>query len=174
MSEVPEDNDGRPPSKGGEGAGRRPVLLGRGFYWQDLKPGDLYRTYGRTIGTHDISAFVGLAGMIEVLFTDAEYRRHEAAIAGEVCPGALVFAVAEGLALNATAQETGLAFLGTRIDVVAPVVAGDTIQVEIDVMEVRQESRGPRGLVRTRNTVLNQRGETVMVHDPLRLMKGRL
>lgn len=150
-----------------------PVLLGRGFYWQDLTVGDRYRTYGRTVTASDISAFVNLAGMIEVLFTNAEYRRTEAAIKGNPSPGALVFALAEGLALNATAQETGLAFLGTTMSIKGPVVEGDTITVEIEVLEVRQESKGDRGLVKTRNTVRNQRGETVMVYEPLRLMQGR-
>ena len=111
--------------------------------------------------------------MIEVLFTNAEYRRTTAAIKGEVCPGALAFAIAEGLSLNATAQETGLAFLGTTIDIRAPVVAGDTLDVTIDITEVRQESNGTRGLVRTRNVVRNQRSEEVMVYEPLRLMMGR-
>jgi acyl dehydratase len=150
-----------------------PRLLGRGFYWQDLSVGDCYRTYGRTISSADIGSFVGLAGMIEVLFTNAEYRRTEAAIKGEVCPGALVFAVAEGLVLNATAQETGLAFLSTTMDIKGPVFAGDTIAVEIEVTEARQEAKGSRGLVRTRNRVYTQHGKTVMVYEPLRLMMGR-
>ncbi|MBL3562082.1 MaoC family dehydratase [Rhodovulum sulfidophilum] len=149
------------------------VRLGRGFYWQDMTVGDRYRTYGRTVTPSDISAFVNLAGMIEVLFTNAEYRRSEAAIKGNPSPGALVFALAEGLALNATAQETGLAFLGTTMTIKGPVLEGDTIDVEIEVLEVRQESKGTRGLVKTRNTVRNQRGETVMIYEPLRLMQGR-
>ncbi|BAQ68266.1 MaoC domain protein dehydratase [Rhodovulum sulfidophilum] len=149
------------------------VRLGRGFYWQDMTVGDRYRTYGRTVMPSDISAFVNLAGMIEVLFTNAEYRRSEAAIKGNPSPGALVFALAEGLALNATAQETGLAFLGTTMTIKGPVLEGDTIDVEIEVLEVRQESKGTRGLVKTRNTVRNQRGETVMIYEPLRLMQGR-
>jgi acyl dehydratase len=53
-----------------------------------------------------------------------------------------------------------------------PVVAGDTVHVEIEVTEVRATSKG-RGLVRSRNTVKNQRGETVIVYTPLRLMRGR-
>ena len=150
-----------------------PIRLGRGFYWQDLIPGARYLTYGRTITSADIGTFTGLAGMIEVLFTNAEYRRTQAAMQGEVAPGALVFAVAEGLSLNATAQETGLAFLGTTLDVKGPVVAGDTIEVEIEVLESRQESKGSRGLVRTHNTVRKQDGGIVMIYEPLRLMQGR-
>jgi acyl dehydratase len=147
--------------------------LGRGFYWQELALNARYLTYGRTITSADISTFIGTVGMIEVLFTNAEYRRTEAAIKGEVCPGALVFAISEGLVLNATAQETGLAFLGTTMDIKGSVVAGDTLEVEIEVTEVRQESKGTRGIVRTRNVVRNQNREIVMVYEPLRLIKGK-
>ncbi|ALM50971.1 MaoC family dehydratase [Halomonas huangheensis] len=151
-----------------------PKRRGCGFYWQELTAGTRYLTYGRTISSADISTFVGLAGMIEILFTNAEYRRSDSAIKGEPSPGALVFSVAEALSLNATAQETGLAFLGlSSLDIKGPVQAGDTIEVEIEVLDVRQESNGCRGLVRTRNTVRNQHNQKVMVYEPLRLMMGR-
>ncbi|WP_427029558.1 MaoC family dehydratase [Halomonas sp. H2] len=151
-----------------------PKRLGRGFFWQELMTGERYLTYGRTITSADISTFVGLAGMIEILFTNAEYRRSDGAIKGEPSPGALVFSVAEALSLNATAQETGLAFLGlSSLDIKGPVQAGDTLEVEIEVLDIRQESKGSRGLVRTRNIVRNQHGREVMVYDPLRLMMGK-
>ncbi|MFM9269669.1 MaoC family dehydratase [Halomonas elongata] len=151
-----------------------PKRLGRGFYWQELTAGDRYLTYGRTITSADISTFVGLAGMIEILFTNAEFRRSDSAIKGEPSPGALVFSVAEALSLNATAQETGVAFLGlSSLDIKGPVQAGDTLEVDIEVLDIRQESKGSRGLVRTRNIVRNQHGREVMVYEPLRLMMGR-
>ena len=77
------------------------------------------------------------------------------------------------LALNATAQETGLAFLGTTMSIKGPVLEGDTVDVEIEILDVRQESKGDRGLVKTCNTVRNQRGENVMIYEPLRLVMGR-
>lgn len=151
-----------------------PTRLGRGFYWQELTIGARYLTYGRTITSADISTFVGLVGMIEILFTNAEYRRTGSAIKGEPSPGALVFSVAEALSLNATAQETGLAFLGlSSLDIRGPVQAGDTLEVEIEILDIRQESKGNRGLVRTRNIVRNQDGRKVMVYEPLRLVMGR-
>ena len=147
-------------------------LLGHGFYWQDLKVGDKYKTYGRTIADYDITAFCNVVGFVEPLFTSAEYRKHHSALPGFPAPGALVMSVAEGLALAGTGHGTGLAFLHADVDVKAPVVAGDTIAVEIEITESRASSKG-RGLVRSRNTVVNQRGETVMVYTPLRLMAGR-
>jgi len=60
--------------------------------------------------------------------------------------GALDFAVAEGLALNATAQETGLTFLGTPMDIKGPVVAGTMLEAEIEVTDVHRDSKGHCGL----------------------------
>ena len=147
-------------------------LLGQGFYWQDLKIGDTYKTYGRTIAEHDIVAFCNVVGFVEPLFTDAEYRRQHSALPGFAAPAALVYAVAEGLALAGTGHGTGLAFLHADVDVKGPVVAGDTVSVQIEIIEQRATSKG-RGLVRSRNTVVNQRSETVLVYTPLRLMAGR-
>ena len=70
-------------------------------------------------------------------------------------------------------QETGFAFLNKEIDVKAPVLAGDTIHVECEVVEIRPTSKGNRGLVRTNNRIVNQRDETVISYNPLRMMKGR-
>lgn len=148
-------------------------LLGHGMYWQEMPVGAKYKTYGRTITETDIVNFISCTGFLEVLFTDMEYVREHSAIKGRLAPGALVYALAEGLTMMGTIQGTGLAFLGMELDVKAPTFAGDTIHVEIEVTEQRGVSKGGRGLVRTRNSVINQRGETVLVYTPLRLMAGR-
>lgn len=146
---------------------------GHGLYWQDLKVGDKFVTFGRTITEPDIVSFVGLAGLIEPIFVDETYRRSKSYIKGRVVPGALVNAIAEGLTLLATLQGTGMAFLGMTLDITGPTVAGDTIHVEVEVLEIRPTSKGNRAIVKTRNTVINQKGETVMVYLPVRMLKGR-
>jgi acyl dehydratase len=146
--------------------------LGHGFYWQDLRVGDRYKTFGRTVTETDVISFVNLAGMHEPLFTDAEYRKSQSAMTGFAAPGSLIFCMAEGLVLSGTAHATGLAFLKMDLDIKGPVFVGDTVHVELEVTESRASSKG-RGLVRTRNEVKNQNGEVVMVYTPLRLMRGR-
>lgn len=147
--------------------------LGHGLYWQDLKAGDRSLTFGRTITETDIVNFISCTGMLELLFTNEVYRQTESQIKGRLVPGALVFSMAEGLVIVGTIQGTGMAFLGMDLEIKAPTVAGDTIHVEIEVVEVRETSKGGRGLVRTCNTVINQKGVTVMVYRPLRMLKGR-
>ena len=46
------------------------------------------------------------------------------------------------------------------------------VHAECEVIECRATS-GNRGLVRTRNDIVNQHGETVITYTPLRLMAGR-
>lgn len=148
-------------------------LLGKGFYWQEMPVGARFRTFGRTITETDIVNFISCTGMLELLFTNEVYRQTESAIKGRLAPGALVFSMAEGLCIAGTIQGTGMAFLGMELEIKAPTLAGDTISVEIEVTESRAASKGNRGLVRTRNTVVNQNNEIVMIYTPLRMMKGR-
>ena len=148
-------------------------LLGQGLYWQEMPVGAKFKTFGRTVTETDIVNFISCTGFLEVLFTDMEFVKNHSAIQGRVAPGALVYALAEGMTMLGTIQGTGLAFLHMELDVKAPTFAGDTIHCEIEVIEQRPTSKGGRGLVRTRNTVINQRGETVLVFTPLRMMAGR-
>src|SRR5512140_671425 len=146
-------------------------LLGMGTFWNDLSVGDRFRTVARTLTETDLVTFVNLSWLTEELFTNIE-DREGMAIEGRVVPGALVYACAEGLLLPMM-QGTGLAFLNATLDVKGPTFVGDTIHVECRVSEVRETSKGNRGLVRTENRVVNQNGETVLAYNPLRMMKGR-
>ncbi len=148
-------------------------LLGEGFYWDELNIGACFKTFGRTITETDIINFVTHVGMLESLFLDKEYRDEHAAISGQPAPAALIYAIAEGLTLNATGQGTGLAFLHMELNVEGPVLVGDTIHVELEVLETRPSSKKGRGLVRTKNQVVNQRGQIVLTYTPLRLMAGK-
>ena len=149
------------------------IQLGQGKHWDELKIGDRFKSWGRTITDADIVNFINATGMLEVLFTDAEFRAKSSAIPGRVAPAALIYSVAEGMLFVTLIQGTGLAFLNAEINVKGPVVAGDTIHVEVEVTDVRPTSKNDgRGLVRTRNEVINQRGEVVLVYTPLRLVKG--
>ncbi len=147
--------------------------LGLGLHWNDMEVGYQFQTVGRTVTEADITAFVGCVGMTELMFTNIEYIENESAIRGRAAPGALVFAMAEGLVLQATLMGTGLAFLNMELNVEGPVLAGDTIHVECEVLESRPASKGGRGLVRTLNKIVNQRSQVVITYSPQRMMKGR-
>lgn len=148
--------------------------LGLGKVWEEMPVGYKFRTVGRTLTEPDLSAFIQLSGMVEVLFTDTTYAAEHAPQGRRLLPGALVYSAAEGLVLQATLQGTGLAFLNMEFNVNGPTFLNDTIHVEVEVIECRPTSKDPsRGLVRTRNDIVNQHGETVITYSPLRLTMGR-
>jgi acyl dehydratase len=142
--------------------------IGRGLCYGDVRVGMRFRTHRRTIAEADVAAFVNLTWLTEELFTVQDDSQR--AIKGRAVPGALVYAFAEGLLLPSM-QDTGLAFLGATLEVKGPTVVGDTLHVEAEVTEARLTSKGDRGLVRFANQVVNQRGETVLAYDPLRMLK---
>jgi acyl dehydratase len=149
------------------------ATVGLGLRWEDTPVGFRFRTVGRTITDADITNFVGVTGMTEVLFTNLEYLKHESLFEGRLVPGALVYSFAEGLLMQSVVQGVGLAFLGLEMKVEGPTMAGDTIHVDCEVLVSRAASKPGRGVVTTRNVIVNQRGETVMVYTPSRLVKGR-
>ena len=148
-------------------------ILGLGLTFEEFEVGRRFNTLGRTIGDVEITMFVGIVGITEELFTNQHYALEESLIPGRLAPGALVFSVAEGLVIQATLQRTGLAFLDADVKVLAPTVAGDTVHVECEVTEARATRHADRGLVRTANRVVNQRGEIVMTYNPLRMVRRR-
>jgi acyl dehydratase len=144
--------------------------IGRGFAYEDLEVGQRFRTHRRTLAESDLASFVNLTWLTEELFAVEDDSAR--AIKGRAVPGALVYAFAEGLLLPSM-QDTGLAFLNATLDVKGPTVVGDTIHVEVEVTEARLTSKGDRGLVRFANRVVNQRGETVLEYNPLRMLKRK-
>jgi len=146
--------------------------VGLGLHFEDLPVGRKFKTIGRTITETDIVNYVNCTGLTEVLFIDAEFREQESAIKGRFAPAMLAYAMAEGLLAQATMQHTALAFLSMELNVHNPVFAGDTVHVEVEVVEARLSRSHPdRGLVRTRNEVVKQDGTKVLTYVPLRIVR---
>lgn len=148
--------------------------LGRltgGLYFEDLELGTRWHTAGRTILESDLAGYVNLTWFTEELFTNL-HDRGDFAIQGRPVPALLAMAMAEGLVLPSM-DRTGLAFLHVEMDVKSPIQVGDTIRVGCEVIEARLTSSGDKGLVRTRNTVSNHKGQVVLVYQPLRLIKRK-
>lgn len=144
--------------------------VGLGACWQDMPVGRRFKTVGRTITETDLINFVSATGMLEGLFLNKE----EAAIkGGQLVPAAQVYALAEGMLIQAILQRVGVAFLNMELDVKGPTFVGDTIHVVSEVIESRPSKGRPGcGLVRTRNQVVKQDGSVVLEYTPLRLLKG--
>ena len=148
-------------------------VLGIGLYWDDLEVGYKFRTLGRSITETDIAVCCGISGMVEEIFTNMEYIKDHSMIGSRPAPAALTLAVAEGLVMQAAIQRTGMGFLEADLKMLKPTTAGDTLHVDVEVIEKRETKKPGRGLVRTFNQIINQRGEVVATYNPLRMMRCR-
>ncbi len=144
--------------------------LGQGPYWQDLKVGERFRTFRRTIREADLVNFISVTGMFEEIFIDAE---HEGAMGGGAVPSALTMSFIEGMLMQTLIQGTGKALLEFSMKAHAPVRVGDTIWGEVEVTEVRPTSKSGRAVVSSEVKIFNQRNEIVISYLVKRLIAGR-
>jgi acyl dehydratase len=147
--------------------------LGLGFTWEQLSPGQRFRTLNRTLTETDLVMFTGVTGMLETIFIDRTFGSEKGAIQGQFVPAALTYSLIEGLLCQSMIQGTGLAMLELKKQVLAPVRVGDTVHGEIEVTSVRPTSKGNRGIVASRIEVKNQHGEIVMTYEATRMLAGR-
>ena len=138
-------------------------MIGEGLTYEQHAIGATYRTLNRTVSETDIVNFVNLCGFTEPLFMDMEYIARESLFKRRAAPGALTFALSEGLIMQTgLIHGTGMAYLGGELRVVAPVLEGDTLTVQVEVVAKRETKKTDRGIVTYRPRVLNQRGELVL------------
>jgi acyl dehydratase len=146
----------------------------KGITFEGFHPGDRFTTGRRTVTEYDIMQFVTLVGLTEPLFLDMEYIRKESLFGERIAPGSLTFGMAEGLTVQTgIIHGTGMAFVGAEsMKLFGPVKVNDTIQIEIEVLDTKPVPSRGGGIVRYRQWVKNQRGETVMEYDVARLIRG--
>lgn len=138
-------------------------MRSHGMSFEDHKVGARYETLARTVSETDIVTFVNLCGFNEPLFMDMEYVKKESVFGRRAAPGALTFALSEGLIMQTgMIHGTGMAYLGSELRVAAPVLEGDTLRVEIEVVDKRETKKPDRGIVTYQHRVLNQRNEVVL------------
>ena len=144
-------------------------------YFEDWKVGDVIETLGRTVGDSEISQFVSLGGFFEELFISQEYIEKQSLYPRRFAPGALTFAFSEGLVLlTGCIHGVGLALLSVdNMTFRQPLFTGDTMRVRVKVAEVRESSRGDRGVITFDHTVLNQKDEVLMQCSVKRLLRRR-
>ena len=65
--------------------------LGLGFTWEQLSPGQRFRTLNRTLTETDLVLFTGVTGMLETIFIDRTFGGEKGAIQGQFVPAALTW-----------------------------------------------------------------------------------
>lgn len=145
-----------------------------GLYFEDFVPEKIMKTHCRTITETDLVNFMTQCGFFESLFMDQGYVQKETGFGRPIVPGALSFSYAEGLTiLSGILHHTGMAFLGLEMQVLKPVFVGDTLGVEVEVVEKRETQKLDRGIVTFRHRVLNQKQELVMDYKIKRMIRRK-
>ncbi len=144
----------------------------RGLYFEELLTDKTYYTHRRTVTEADHINFTTSYGFFEPLFMDQAYVENETPYGRRIVPGALTFSMAEGLTiLSGILHGTGIAFLGVEMNVLKPVFIGDTITVEIAVIDKRETKKSGRGIVTFSHRVINQDNTVVMEYKIKRMMR---
>jgi acyl dehydratase len=146
-------------------------VFGKGPTWEDLQPDRMGRTLRRTVTEADLVGFIGVTGMTEAIFIDADYPGK--AISGRLVPAALTQCLIEGLLFQSVIQGVGLALLEFHLRALAPVRVGDSIWATLDILEVKPTSKNNRAVVTSEVTVYNQREEAVLAYTVKRMVAGR-
>lgn len=132
------------------------------IHWEDLTVGTRYTTSSRTITEGDVAAFAALTGDFNRLHVDAEYAR-QSVMGQRIAHGMLVASFMAGLTSRSIPNQLmeGALFgvLENTVKYPKPTFIGDTIHVEIEVVEQRETRNPERGIVRFVRKAINQRGE---------------
>lgn len=135
-----------------------------GYYLDDLAPGQRFGSGRVTVTAADITAFA-------TAFDPQPFHLDEAAARGSIFRGLAASgwhtaALTMRLLVGSEFRPAG-GIIGAGMDELRwprPVRPGDTLRVEVEVLETRpSRSRPDQGLVKTRTTTFNQRDEPVQV-----------
>lgn len=135
----------------------------RGMYFEEFEVGFKLVTAGRTVTEGDIVTFAGLSGDFNQIHTDEVYSQ-SAPFGRRVAHGLLGLSIASGLAVQTGMMEgTIMAFREVNNwKFIKPIYIGDTIHVEIEVLETKALPRIGGGSVVIELDVKNQDGESTM------------
>ncbi len=133
----------------------------QGLYYEDYEIGVKMRTRGRTITEADIVNFAALTGDYNPMHTDAEYMKSHP-MGQRIAHGMLSLSYAVGQAYQLGFMEgTVLAFRGLEMKFSLPVFIGDTLHVDLGVVEMKEARRLGGGMVTLEVKIINQDGKTV-------------
>ena len=135
----------------------------RGMWFEEFEIGQQIITPGRTITESDIVSFAGLSGDYNQIHTDAEFSSNTP-FGKRVAHGLLVLSIASGLAMRTGVLEgTVIAFREiNNWKFSLPIYIGDTIHVELKIVETKPFPRLGGGLITIELSVKNQQNDVTM------------
>ncbi len=145
-----------------------------GRYFEDFGVGDIYEHRpGRTISESDNTWFTLLTMNQHPLHFDAEYGA-QSEFGQNIVNSCLTLAIVTGMSVSDVSQKTAANLGWDNVRLTAPVVIGDTLYAESEVLEKREsKSRPTQGIVRIRTLGLKADGTQVMSFERAMLIPFR-
>ncbi len=143
-----------------------------GMTFEEFELGACFVSQARTITEADVVAFAGLSGDFNPLHTDAEFGK-KTPFGERIAHGMLIQAIATGLAnWTGVFEGTTLALMEQSVRYKGAVKFGDTVNLELEVIEKKATSKPDRGVVRFAARVKNQGSDVVQEGEWTLLMKA--
>jgi acyl dehydratase len=134
------------------------------LYYDDLEVGQVFTTPARTVTETDLVSFAMLTGDWNQIHTDKEFAK------GTMYGQPVVHGLFGLVMMTGLLERSGL-FSGSAMAMLdvrdwtftAPIFVGDTLHASIEIVSKRLTSKGDRGIVDRRFSLVNQRGEVAQV-----------
>lgn len=133
-------------------------------YFEEFDIGGKFVSPGKTVTDTDLTLMVGLCRYAHPMFLDDEFAR-TTVFGKRILPGVQTISLMQGLAESSDAWDITAVVGMVGLDNAkfkAPVVAGDTLKVEVEIINKMELKKPDKGLIVFKQTCLNQRGESVV------------
>jgi 3-hydroxybutyryl-CoA dehydratase len=139
--------------------------------FDDVEVGDTWVSPARTVTEGDVVSFACLTGDFNPLHVDRAFA--ESTPFGQpIAHGLLGLSFVAGLGSHAPRMAT-LSFLRiVEWSFVKPILFGDTVHVETEILAKEPRANGRRGVITWQRKLVNQRGEVVQEGRTETLVKG--
>ncbi|MDQ6432542.1 MaoC/PaaZ C-terminal domain-containing protein [Mesorhizobium sp. LHD-90] len=134
------------------------------FTYDTLKVGQKSVSIGRTVSDADHSLYMMLTGGWHPIHCDVEHAR-EAGLDGLLVQGTFGIALSLGSHLEAPLLRSADPLIGAlgikEWTYMGPIFVGDTLHIEVEIVEKKLTSDGKRYVVDRQITLINQKGKAV-------------
>ena len=135
-------------------------------YFDDLKVGDTFRTQGRTFTRADVLFWAMFSGDMNPMHVDDDFAREHGIFGGVFPAGLAVVGIASGLNERlGLFSGTGLAMTDQSIRYRKAVLPGDSVHVELEVLELTPHPKRPAGTARFGYSIVKSDGTVCIEGD---------
>jgi acyl dehydratase len=144
------------------------------IWYEDFEPGLVLRSAPRVITLADIDAYADLTGERHPVHMDEDFAR-AAGFRGRIAHGLFGLALIEGLKADLGCFERSvIASLGwDKVRFSAPLEPGDTVHLELTLVEKRPSSKPGRGVAVERGALVKADGTVVTSGDHTIILLSR-